>query len=438
MSENSKKMGVWAATALVAGNMIGSGIYLLPSALAKLGGIGVFGWFVSAAGALMLAFVFADLSKMVPKVGGPYAYTKDGFGDYMGFQVAWCYWISVWVGNAAIVAGVMGYLGHLFPVLISTPLISFCTGVFIIWFFTLVNIYGVKEAGFVQMVFTVLKLIPLLLVGLGGIVYFNMDHFEPFNTSGGSNVFALSSASLLTMWAFIGVECASVPADNVENPKKTIPRATIIGTLLVVAVYFLSAIGVISLIPVDKLAGSVAPFTDATKVLFGEEYGDFAGKFIAAGAVISALGALNGWILMQGQVAYAPALDKLFPAIFGKLTKSGVPMWSIVVGSLLITILFSMNFSKDLVDQFEFMIKLATLTALLMYLYCTIARIVISLKKGIPLTKKPIIIASLAFAYVSWAIVGSGYELVALGSLLFFLSTPIYAWLLYKQKKTNV
>ena len=434
MSSNVKKMGVWAATALVAGNMIGSGIYLLPSALAKLGGIGVFGWFVSAIGALLLAFVFADLSKMVPKVGGPYAYTKDGFGDYMGFQVAWCYWISVWVGNAAIVAGVMGYLGYIFPPLIATPLVTFSTGVCIIWFFTLVNIYGVKEAGFVQMVFTVLKLIPLLLIGLGGIFYFNMDNFQPFNTSGTSDIMALSSASLLTMWAFIGVESASIPADNVENPKKTIPRATIIGTLIVVAVYFLSAIGVVSLIPIEQLANSVAPFTDATKILIGDKYGEFAGKFIAAGAVISALGALNGWILMQGQVAYAPAIDNLFPKIFGKVTKSGVPMWSVVIGSVLITALFSMNFSKSLVDQFEFMIKLATLTALLMYLYCTVARITIALKLGQKLTKRPIIISTLAFVYVGWAIVGSGYELIALGSLLFFLSTPIYVWLLYKQK----
>lgn len=434
-----KRIGLWTATALVVGNMIGCGVYLLPATLAKLGGISIFGWGISAAGALLLAFVFADLSKMVPKVGGPYAYTHEAFGDYVGFQVAWCYWIAVWVGNAAIVTSVLAYMGHFSTTITENPVISFAVGSGFIWLFTLVNLRGVREAGILQMVFTVIKMIPLLIIGMAGLFYFKMDNFVPFNTTGGSDISALSAATLMTLWAFIGIESATVPADDVINPKRTIPMATIIGTLVVVFLYCSSTIGVFSLIPVTELSQSTAPYAQATQVLMGGEHGGWAGKLIALGAIISGLGALNGWILMQGQVGFAAAIDGMFPRIFGKLNKRGVPAMSIVIGSALMTGAFALNSDKNLVEQFEFMTKLATLATLIMYLYCTIARVLIGMRDGdMPLKRRQMILSSGAFLFIAWAMVGSGYEHIALGSLLFFLSTPVYAWLVWKRKARAV
>lgn len=434
-SYKRKRIGLWTATALVVGNMIGCGVYLLPATLAKLGGISILGWGISAVGALLLAFVFADLSKMVPKVGGPYAYTHAAFGDYLGFQVAWCYWIAVWIGNAAITASVLAYMGHFSTTITENSVLSFVVGSSLIWLFTFVNLWGVREVGILQMVFTVIKIIPLLLIGCVGIFHFKVDHFMPFNATGGSDISALSTATLMTLWAFIGIESATVPADDVINPKRTIPLATILGTVLVVFLYCSSTIGVFSLIPVTELSQSTAPYAQATQVLMGDQ-GTWAGKLIALGAIISGLGALNGWILMQGQVGFAAALDGMFPKVFGKLSKRGVPAMSIVIGSVLMTGVFALNSNKNLVDQFEFMTKLATLATLIMYLYCTVARVLIGLRsEEKPLRRRQLVLSSGAFIFIAWAMVGSGYEHIALGSLLFFLSTPVYAWLVWKRKQ---
>ena len=175
MSDKNVKIGFWTTSALVTGNMIGSGVFLTPSALAAYGPISVIGWIFSGLGALSLAFVFSQLSKVLPNShGGPYAYTRVGLGDFSGFLVAWGYWISIWCSNAAIIVAMVSYLGYFFPILNSSSLVAVITGQLILWIVTYINTCGIKEAGVVQVVTTILKIVPLFLIGICGLFLLNL------------------------------------------------------------------------------------------------------------------------------------------------------------------------------------------------------------------------------------------------------------------------
>ena len=418
----SKKIGLWSSSSLVLGNMIGSGIFLLPASLAAYGGISIVGWIVSALAALALAKVFAGLSKRFPETGGPYVFAKKGFGDFPGFLVAWGYWIAIIATNAAITVTMLSYLSVFFPILNTSPLSAILTGLTTIWFLTYINSRGVKEAAWVQLITTILKLVPLILVAIVGIFFINIEHFQPFNLSEESSFSAITITTTLTLFAFLGMESATIPADNIDDPTKTIPKATFIGTWVAIIVYILGSIAVMGIIPPETLAVSEAPFADAAVLIFGE----YARKWVALGVVISTFGALNGWIMMQGQIPLAAAKDKLFPAFFSKLNRNEIPLGGLVFSSILISVLMLMNYSKSLIKAFEFMILLATLTALVPYLFATATHLLFALRSG---KKWEWIWGSLAFLFSMWAVVGCGEEIVFYGFLVLMTGIPFYVWI---------
>jgi APA family basic amino acid/polyamine antiporter len=422
---------MWMATALVIGNMIGSGIFLLPSALAGYGGISISGWLVTATGAVLLALVFARLGRAFPKTGGPYAYSRRAFGDFVGFLTAWGYWIAAWVGNAAIAVAFVSYLGYFQPfrALNDNRVLAAAVAIGAVWLLTFVNILGVRQGGMVQAVTTVLKLVPLLGLAVFGLFFINVDNFGGFNASGQSTFGALSAVAALTLWAFIGVESATVPAEEVEDPTRTIPRATVIGTVVTALVYILGTVAVMGILPAATLAGSGAPFADAAESAFG----GWAGPVIAAAAVVSAFGCLNGWILLQGRVPLAAARDNLFPKVFAKTSRTGTPVVGLVVSSVLITGLTMMNYNASLVDQFTFVILLATLTTLIPYVFSAAAQLMLLVTDRAHFDGKRLAghatIAALALAYAIWTVAGSGYEVVYKGFLLLLLGIPVFLWM---------
>lgn len=420
--QNSKQeIGQWASTSLVVGNMIGSGIFLLPASLAVYGGISLFGWILSAIGALMLAKVFATLSKKIPKVGGPYAYSKHGFGDFAGFLVAWGYWISICCTNAAIAVAMMSYLTVFFPSLSNNPTMAVLVGLSVIWLLTWVNSRGVKEAAWVQLVTTILKITPLVVVAFVGLFFIELEHFQPINLSEESNFSAIITTATLTLFAFLGIESATIPSENIKSPNTTIPKATLWGTWIAIVVYIFGSISVMGVIPPEVLVKSNAPFADAAAILWG----DSAKYWVAAGAVISTFGALNGWILMQGQIPLAAAKDNLFPSIFGKLGQRGTPVRGIVLSSILISILMVMNYTKGFVKAFEFMILLSTLTVLVPYLFSSATHIMLALNEKSS-KRGSWILGSLAFLFSMLAVVGSGEEVVFYGFLFLMAGIPFY------------
>jgi len=434
--EISSKIGVVRATSLVAGNMIGSGVFLLPATLALYGGISLLGWIFSALGALVLAKVFSNLSILMPSVGGPYAYSRKGLGDFAGFLVAWGYWVSLWIGNAAITVAFISYLTVFIPELATNNLLAIVAGIISIWFFTWINTRGVKEASTIQLVLTILKITPLALIALFGIFFINWDNFFPFNISGESHFSAITATATLTLWAFLGLESATIPADNIINPTKNIPRATLYGTLITTLVYILGSMTIIGMIPSQELQVSNAPFADAAAILWGES----ARYWMAGVACLAVFGVLNGWILLQGQIPLAISRDKLFPAIFARENKKGAPVWGIVISSVLITIVMMMNYTKGLVDTFKFLILIGTITVLIPYLFSAVAYSIMVIEKkfvhkhqgSIP---GKLILASLAFSFSIWAIAGSGEKSVFWGFLLLLAGLPVYVWIKWKNLK---
>ncbi|MFQ5704368.1 MAG: amino acid permease [Gemmatimonadales bacterium] len=426
-------LGLWMATALVVGNMIGSGVFLLPATLAQYGGISVGGWLVTSAGALLLALVFARLSSMVPKAGGPYVYTRRGLGEFAGFLVAWGYWISIWTSNAAIAVALVSYLSVFWPALTQNGVLAASVAISTIWLLSWINASGVRNAGFVQVTTVILKLVPLVAVATLGLLYFNSDHFTPLNVSGETNLSAITATVALTLWAFLGLESATVPAGDVVDPERTIPRATVFGTLCAATVYILGTVAVMGIIPPAGLATSSAPFADAASKVWG----GWAAYGVGMGAVISCFGALNGWIMLQGQIPFAAARDGVFPAFFGRTSKQGTPTLGILISSVLVSVLIATNYTRSLVEQFKFIILLATLNTLVPYALSCVSELMIFIKERSRFSGQRLmgssVIALLAFAYTVWAIAGAGSRTVYLGFLLLLLGLPVYVWVKWQQ-----
>jgi APA family basic amino acid/polyamine antiporter len=422
------------ATALVVGNMIGSGVFLLPAALAEYGGISLIGWLFTGAGAVLLAIVFARLGRAYPRTGGPYEYSRRAFGEFVGFQTAWGYWIAIWAGNAAIAVAFVGYLAVFWEGLADNALLAALVAVGAIWLLTWVNALGVKQGGWVQGITTVLKVLPLLAMATIGLFFMDTANFTPFNLSGGSAFAAVTAVAALTLWAFIGLESATVPAEDVLDPERNIPRATIWGTVGTTLIYILSTVAVLGIIPAATLVNSTAPFADAAESAFG----GWAGTLVAIGAIIATFGALNGWILLQAQIPMAAARDRLFPSRFGRTNRAGAPVFGLVVSSALVTLLMLANYTKGLVELFTYMLLLATLTTLIPYAYSAAAQLMLFVTdrekfSGMRLAKDSVI-ASLAFAYSVWAIYGAGQEVVFYGLLLLLAGIPMYVWVKWRNR----
>ncbi|MCA6371959.1 MAG: amino acid permease [Cytophagales bacterium] len=422
-----KKIGIWTSTSLVMGNMIASAMFMLPATLSSYGSISLIGWVVSGLGAICLALVFSWLSQLMPVAnGGPYAYTREGLGDFAAFLVAWGYWLSIWSTNAAIAVAFLSYLTVFFPALGINSMFAVGVGLSAIWFLTWINTRGIRDAGAVQVITTILKIAPLLLVTIGGLFYINTENYFPFNSSGTSDINAITTTATLTLFAFLGLECATIPSGQVENPEKTVPRATLYGTLAVTLLYILGTVVIMGVLSPTTLQTSKALFADAAASMWGE----WARYLVAGGAVMSTFGALNGWILMQGQIPAAAAVDKLFPPVLKTENKFGSPYISIIAGSVFVSFLLLMNFSRSLADTYQFIILLSTMTVLVPYLFSAVSFAILAVRtkqlKWNSATK--LTIALLAFGYSMWAVGGSGQETVYWGFLLLMAGVPLYGW----------
>ena len=426
------KLGFGMTVALVVGNIIGSGVYLVPASLAPYGRNSLSAWLFTATGALVLAVVFAALSRALPAEGGLYAYTRTAFGELAGFVVAWGYWVSVWVGNAAIATGAVSYSSVVAPWIVSVKGASVVVTLAVVWLLTLVNCLGVRAAGWVQVVTTVLKLVPLVAIGCFGIFFVRGDLVSahaavPFSLD------ATTAAATLTLWALLGLESATVPADKVEDPARTIPRATLVGTALSALLCALACSVVLVLVPQARLAASNAPFADAAEVLFGAG----TGTLVAVFAAISAYGALNGWILLQGELPSVMARDGLFPRAFGTLSRRGTPVTALVATSLLVSGLVLTNVHKGLVEVFTFMIRISTTATLVAYLSCSLALLVL-LRRGQVVSRSVAWLAAagaVGAAYSLWAIAGAGRDAVLWGTALILAAIPVY-WLMRRAPST--
>jgi APA family basic amino acid/polyamine antiporter len=334
-----------------------------------------------------------------------------------------------------------GYLGVFWGRLHSTNWLQALVAVGAIWLFTLVNIAGARETGVAQVLTTVLKFVPLAVIGIAGLFYMHGGNFTPFTVHGGFD-WHVNAAATLALWAFIGLESATVPAEEVEDPKRTLPRATIIGTVAATGLYILATVAIMGIIPAHTLAGSNAPFADAARAMWGSSVlGVSPGKLIALVAMISTFGALNGWILLQGRVPQAAAEDGLFPKPFARVSGKGqTPVFGLVVSSVLLSGLMLMNYNASLVDQFNQVLLLATLTTLVPYAFSAAAQLQMLFQDRQLFNARHLArdaaIAALAFGYAFWMMWGAGEEIIAKGFLLLMAGTPVYVFIKWRQHHT--
>ncbi|MFC4909250.1 APC family permease [Actinomadura gamaensis] len=422
-------LGLLAATALVMGNVIGVGVFQLPAAIAGYGTVGIVAFVVVGVCSVLLALVFGWLAQRLPHTGGPYVYARHAFGDLAGFLTAWSYWITAWASNAALVVAWAGYVNVLVPLHGRGPSLLVTVGA--LWLAVLANLAGVRGAGLIAVVTTVLKFVPLVLVAVVGLFFVKGENFGPFVTHG-NPIGSLSAAGAVLMFSFLGVESATVAAEEVRDARRNVLRATVAGTVAAAVVYVLGTIAVFGLVPHDRLQRSTAPYADAVGALVGGW--SHAGEAMAVAAVVSGAGTLVGWTLISARMPFAAARDALFPGIFLRQNGRGVPWIGLVTSGLLASLITVANYTGGLQSAFTALALLTTFTACVPYVFSAAAQLLWLLTEHGPAGRaeagvrfaRDVAVSAVAVGFTIWLCAGAGYAAVYQGVLLVLAAIPVY------------
>ena len=420
-----RSLGFWRSWSLVVGGTIGSAIFMMPAVMAPYGGIGLLSLAVATLGALSIAMMFGNLARRVTVTGGAYAYTRAGLGDFAGFLIAWGGWIGLWVSCTAIAIAFAAYLGAVVPVIGDSPVLTAVAGLSLIWIVVGVNVAGVRESGIVSLATTILKLLPLVLIGCIGLLFVEAETLPAMHPGEGNALLVFASVFALTFWNFLGIESATVPAEDTLNSGNTISRATVIGTLTVGLVYLLVNFVALGVLPTEALAASTSPLSDVGIRLIG----GIGGVIVVVGALVSTAGCINTTLLAAGQMAMAAARDGLFPPLFARLSTRHAPSASYVLSGMLASLLLILNFAKGLVAAYTFILLIATLTTVIPYAFSAISGLILqsrdpSISRSHRIREGSV--AAIAFGVCMWIIAASGFETVYWGFLLLMAGLPVY------------
>ena len=363
--EDRHKLGWGLAALVVAGNMIGSGVYLLPATLAPVGSSSVVGWGVAALGAVTLALVFAALGRLQPDADGLSGFAERGLGRFFGFQTALAFWTACLVGNVAIAVAATGYLGFFFPALKEPVAATFCN-LGLIWLTTGAYILGARAASRFAALALVIGLVPLVIAVAAGVSAFNGETFTAsWSPSGKSLAESVPASLALIFWAFLGVETAAVLSARVRNPARDVGRASIAGVLLASAIYVAASVAVFGVIPAGVLAESSSPYADLTARVFGASIG----AAVAACAVIKAVGTLSGWVMLGGETARAAARSGYLPSGFGHGERT--PIANPLLGGAIMSVVAVISGQPTLGGQFGMLVGVTSVLSLVVYGLCS-------------------------------------------------------------------
>ena len=422
-SEQNRVIGFWRGWSIAVGCAIGSGIFMMPTLLAPFGMLGLGGWLVAGGGSILVALTMAKLVKRIPKTGGPYIYVNEGLGKFPGFIIAWTYWVACISAIAGISIAFVGYLGFFAPTISSSPIHALLASLILIWIIIILNIRSLENSSKFQLVSTLLKLLPLIFIIFLGAANFNIDNLPEFNPTDLHPFSLLASVTTLVMWSFIGIETATVPADNVINPQETIPRVLIASVLTILILYILVSVAIAAIVPANELIDSSAPFALAASKILGVT----GGTIISIGALVSTLGSLNANTLTAGNLSLAAARDGLLPSRFIFLTKSGTPIFTYLLTGVFVSILLVLNYTKGIVNAFVFMAMLSTLSTLIAYAFCAIAEFKFAqVEKKNQTRNNALLLSCGTFLYAFFAIWGAGIEMIIYSLILILIGTPIY------------
>lgn len=412
--ELARPFGFWTATALVVGGMIGTGIFMLPASIAPFGWTGMIAWVVSVGGVLCVAYALGRLSAALPEETGALAVAGAVLGPFWGVLIGWSYWLSCLAGCAMIAIGTTSYLSVFLPMLAARPFIGALVSVAILWAVTVLNLAGARSAGRFQVVTTLLKLIPLLavLAILASLAFSGQAHSPPLPTAHAA-VSGLTAVVTLTLFPLVGFEAAGVASERVRDPARTVMRATMTGTALAGLLYVVVSMGIVFALPAATVAASDAPVA-----LFVETFwGRGAAMLVALFAVISAIGALNCWALLQGEVPLGMARAGLLPRWFGRISRQEVAVRPLVLATVVASLLVMSNASKSLGGIFTFAALLTTCTALWLYVAICVAALI--RRVAVPA-------AALGLPFTLWAMWGAGIEVSGLSLALTLTAIPLY------------
>lgn len=427
-----RKLGLVMCVALVVGNMIGTGIFQLPRDLAPLGWNSVYGWVATIAGALCLVLVLLKLGRGRADSCAAYSYPAAAFGPGAGFVVAWSYWLSCWTSYAVFTVAVVQNLAVIWPGL-GAPGIGAPLAVAILWLLTFVNCLGVREAGKVQVLTATLKLLPLagvILVAawllLRGVAAPVAYHSVPIEAG------SINGAATLALFAMLSFEAAMMAGDRVADPERNVRRATVIGILLTGLIYMLCASAVTLLLPREAVAGASSPFA----LFFSTFVTPAAGEIVAIFVAISALGALNGTILVAAEMPLAAAREGLLPAWLVRLNRQEIPWRVHLLSSGLATLLVIASYSDSLSTLFNFMLLVTTSAAVIFYLAGALSALWLWVQGRLDGSAGFVLICLAATAYCFWAFYGAGVEpsLWSLGMTA--VAIPIY-WIMRAVKRSS-
>ncbi|MFG6495191.1 amino acid permease [Fictibacillus sp. UD] len=429
-----RNLGFWVLTALVVGNMVGSGIFMLPRSLAEVASpSGVLSaWIITGFGVLMTALVFGNLSLRKPELnGGPQNYAKALFKEdsnsslLAGYLVSWGYWVANWSGNVAIITTFASYLSTFFPVMTNAnPLfkilgttvttggvITFAVCTILLWSVHYLILNGIEGAGKVNFVATAAKVLGFLLFILACLYAFQASNlipfYEPIEGEGGVQTGFLSqinNAAIATLWAFVGVESAVVFSTRAKK-KSDVKKATILGLIIALALYLSITLLVMGTLPQNELVESQKPLVDALKTAIGPS----GSMVMATLGVISLFGATIGWVLLSAEVPFQAAKQRMFIPHFLKENKKGSPVFSLWITNLCTQAFLFSVISQSMASAFDFMIFIATLAFLVPYMVASLYQLKLVIKgetyEGSRRSRSTdAVIASLAAIYSIWVI----------------------------------
>jgi len=433
MAETKKKMNVVQLTFIVMVNMMGSGIIMLPSNMAKVGAISLTSWIVTALGSLAIAWGFAQAGIFNQRPGGLAAYAEGAYGKDGYFQVFFLYFLSLAIANVAVAISALGYLASFFPGLTATPIATALGVIALLWITTVANFGGPSLTGKIGSVTVWGVILPVGFMAIAGWIWFSGATFAAaWNPKGISIAEGMGSSIALTLWAFLGMESASQNASAVENPKRDVPLACMFGTLGAAVIYILSTAVIQGIVPNAELAESTGPFGLA----YAKMFNPLVGQIVMALAVMACVGSLLGWQFTLASTAKDAADSKLFPAVFGKATGAGAPLVGMVIMGIVQTLMALMTISPDLNQQFSALVNLAVVTNVLPYVIALSALWVMMRDGKVePGTRKMntfvAVVALLYSIYALWAsgkdAVMGGMLVLAVGYLVWGLIAPRFA-----------
>jgi basic amino acid/polyamine antiporter, APA family len=435
----ARTLGLPSATALVIGSIIGTGVFTMPGVLAGAGTSSILVLGVVSIGALLLAVMFGQLTRRIPASdGGLYAYSRYEFGDFAGYLTAWCYWITAWAGNAAIVSSWVLYTESLFGISHPSGWTNFGIAMCGLWIPAAINLVGVRHMARFQDLTVVLKFLPLLVLAIAGWFYIRASNFGAFNASGGSLYSAIGIAAGVALFSFIGVEVASIAAGRVKNPGRNVGRASILGTGASALLYLAVTAAVMGLVSHGTLVNNGAPFVDAFQTMFG--HATWVGKLVAATAVVSGLGALNGWTLVTAEMPFAAAKDGLFLPEFAKTNRDGTPWFGVVVGTAVASALMAFAYaSKTGLTVFTYLVDLSVVTVAIPYFFSACAQLsyLVSRRRRVNgwALARNLSIAGASVLFSLWVTFASGYQAVYQAMVLLLVGIPIYAFLKARKER---